>query len=164
MKPSVVGLIVAGLYAVFKLVLLMAGVQYQVLLGKASMVLVGLVMMAIFYAINMYVRTSTTYDWMTAFKKGINVSLVASVAVGIFIFIYYKWIDSFYLEQLSINEYNRMKTLIPEDKMVEFSKSLKQRYTAGNFAIMTVSIVNIAGLFSSLLVALLGKVTVKSKA
>lgn len=161
MKPSVLGVVIAGLYAVFKLVLFMAGIQYQVLVGKASMVLIAMVMLGIFYAINQYVRSAATYEWMTAFKKGINVSLVSSVVVGIFIFIYYKWIDSFYLEQLSINEYNRMKALIPAEKMDEFTKGLKQRYTAGNFAIMTVSIVNIAGLFSGLVVALLGKFTSK---
>jgi hypothetical protein len=163
MKPTIVGLVIAGLYIVFKMALYIAGVQYDVMMGKAAMILLALVMLGIFYSINFYIRNSSTYDWMAAFKKGIAVSLISSVVVGIFIFIYYKVIDPFYLEQLSINEYNRMKTMIPADKMEDFTKSLKERYTANMFAIMTVSIVNIVGLFSSLIVGFLGRMTVKRR-
>jgi hypothetical protein len=164
MKPTVVGLVIAGLYILFKLALLIAGVQYEVLMGKAAMILLALVMLGIFYSVNYYVRTSDTYDWMAAFKKGLTVALIASVVAGLFVFIYYKVIDPFYLEQLKINEYNRMKSLIKPDQMDEFNKSLKQRYTPNLFGIMTVSIVNIAGLFTSLIIAILGRMTVRRKA
>lgn len=164
MKPSVVGAIIAGLYIIFKMVLFFAHQQYEILLGKAAMVLMGLVMMGIFYAVNYYVRNSETYDWMHAFKKGITVSLTASVIAGIFVFIYYKMIDTFYLEQLSINEYNRMKTLIKPEQMEEFNKSLKSRYTPGVFGTMTTALVNIIGLITALIVSFLGRMTVKRKA
>jgi hypothetical protein len=164
MKPTVVGVVVAGLYILFKMVLYFTHQQYNVLVGKAAIILMALVMLGIFYSINFYIRNSDTYDWMAAFKKGLAVSLIGSVITGIFIFIYYKAIDPFYLEQLSINEYNQMKNMIPKEKMEEFTKSLKQRYTPNMFAIMTVSIVNIVGLFSSLIVAMLGRMTVKRKA
>jgi hypothetical protein len=164
MKPTIVGLAIAGIYILFKLALFFAGVQYEVLMGKAAMILLALVMLGIFYSVNYYVRTSDTYDWMAAFKKGLTVALIASVVAGLFVFIYYKVIDPFYLEQLKINEYNRMKSLIKPDQMDEFNKSLKQRYTPNLFGIMTVSIVNIAGLFTSLIIAILGRMTVRRKA
>jgi uncharacterized membrane protein YdjX (TVP38/TMEM64 family) len=121
-------------------------------------------MLGVFYSINYYIRTTDTYDWMTGFKKGIAVSLIASVVTGIFLFIYYKAIDPFYLEQLSINEYNRMKGLIKSDQMADYNKSLKSRYTASLFGTITTALVNIIGLISSLIVAFLGRMTAKRKA
>ena len=164
MKPTIVGLVVAGLYILFKMVLFFAGIQYEIMFGKSAMILLALVMFGIFYSINYYIRSNDTYDWMTAFKKGITVSLFASVVTGIFLFIYYKAIDPFYLEQLSINEYNRMKTLIKPEQMDDFTKSLKSRYTASLFGTITTALVNIIGLISSLIVAILGRMTVKRKA
>ena len=164
MKPSTVAFIVAGLYILFKMALYIAGVQYEVMIGKTAIILIALVMVGVFYSINYYMRTSETYDWMAAFKKGITVSLIASVVTGIFLFIYYKAIDPFYLEQLSINEYNRMKGLITADKMDEYTKSLKSRYTASLFGTFTTALVNIIGLISSLIVAFLGRMTVKKRA
>jgi hypothetical protein len=164
MKPTVVGLVIAGLYILFKLVLFFAGVQYDVMFGKTAMVLIALTMFGIFYSINYYIRSSDTYDWMAAFKKGITVSLFASVVTGIFLYIYYKTIDPFYLEQLSINEYNRMKTVIKPEQMDDFNKSLKSRYTASLFGTITTALVNIIGLISSLIVGILGRMTVKRKA
>jgi hypothetical protein len=163
MKPTIVGVVVAGLYILFKMVLFFTGQQYEVLAGKAAMILIALVMLGIFYSISFYIRTTDKYDWMTAFKKGITVSLVASVISGLFLFIYYKAIDPFYLEQLSVNEYNRMKSIIKPEQMEQFNKSLKNRYTAGNFGTITAALVNIVGLLSALIVALLGRMTVKKK-
>jgi len=57
-----------------------------------------------------------------------------------------------------------MKTLIKPDQMDAFNKSLKERYTAGTFGTITTALVNIIGLMSSLIVALLGRMTVKRKA
>jgi len=164
MKPTKVGFVIAGLFILFKMALYFANVQYEFLVGKMALILMAIVMVGIFYSINYYVRTSDGYDWMTGFKKGITVSLVASVVSGIFLFVYYKWIDPFFLEQLKINEYNRMKTLIKPDQMAKYNESLKGRYTASNFGTITAALVNIVGLISSLIVAFLGRMTVKRKA
>lgn len=164
MKPTIVGLVIAGLYILFKMVLYFTNLQYEVMLGKSAMILIALVMLGVFYSINYYIRTSDTYDWMAAFKKGIAVSLIASVVTGIFLFIYYKAIDPFYLEQLKINEYNRMKGLIKADQMADYNKSLASRYTASLFGTITTALVNIIGLISSLIVAFLGRMTAKRRA
>lgn len=163
MKPKYVGIIVASFYIVFKMTLFFLGKQNEVLAGKALIVLLAVVLLGIFYVINNYIRTSDTYDWMTAFKRGLTVSLVASVIAGVFIFIYYKWIDLDYLSNLAIAEYNTLKAKIPADKLTEFNESLEQRYKPNSFFMVTVSLVNIAGLISSLIVAMLGRMTVKQK-
>lgn len=163
MKPKYVGILVASFYIIFKMVLFFLGKQHEVLAGKALIVLLAVVLLGIFYVINNYVRTSDTYDWMAAFKRGLTVSLVASVIAGAFIFVYYKWIDLDYLSNLAVAEYNTLKAKIPADKMTEFNESLAQRYKPGSFFMVTVSLVNIAGLFSSLIVALLGRMTVRQK-
>jgi hypothetical protein len=161
MKPSYVGIIIACLYMVFKMVLYFLQVQETVLHGKTWMILLSLVLLGIFYSINHYIRTSETYDWMSAFKKGLTVSLTCSVFVGIMVFLYYKFIDINYLDNLAIAEYNHLKAQIPADKLADYNESLKNRYKANTFAIMTVSIVNIVGLIGSLIVGMLGRMTVK---
>ena len=161
MKPSYVGIIIACLYMVFKMVLYFLQVQETVLYGKAWMILLSLVLLGVFYSINNYIRTSETYDWMAAFKKGLTVSLTCSVFVGIMVFLYYKFIDIHYLDNLAIAEYNQLKAQIPADKLADYNESLKNRYRSNTFAIMTVSIVNIVGLIGSLIVAMLGRMTVK---
>jgi hypothetical protein len=161
MKPSYVGIIIACLYMVFKMVLYFLQVQETVLHGKTWMILLSLVLLGIFYSINHYIRTSETYDWMSAFKKGLTVSLTCSVFVGIMVFLYYKFIDINYLDNLAIAEYNQLKAQIPADKLADYNESLKNRYKANTFAIMTVSIVNIVGLIGSLIVGMLGRMTVK---
>lgn len=161
MKPSYVGIILACLYMVFKMVLYFLQVQETVLQGKTWMILLSFVLLGIFYSINYYMRNSETYDWMVAFKKGLTVSLTCSVIVGIMVFLYYKFIDINYLDNLAIAEYNQLKAQIPADKLAEYNESLKSRYRANTFAIMTVSIVNIAGLIGSLIVGMLGRMTVR---
>jgi len=161
MKPTYIGIAVACLYIIFKMALFFAGIQYDILSGKVWLVLIGLVLMGIFFAIISYTRTSDTYDWMVAFKRALTVSLTASVLAGIFVFVYYKFIDPGYLENLAINEYNQLKAQIPADKLEEYNKSLKSRYRANTFAIMTVSIVNIAGLIGSLIVGMMGRLMLK---
>ncbi len=143
------------------MVLYFLQVQEEVLRGKAWMILLSLVLLGIFYSINNYIRTSDTYDWMAAFKKGLTVSLTCSVFAGIFVFLYYRVIDINYLDNLAIAEYNQLKAQIPKEKLAEYNESLKNRYKSNTFAIMTVSIVNIIGLIESLLVAMLGRMTVK---
>lgn len=161
MKPTYVGILVASLFIIFKMILFFAGLQDAVKLPWVP--LLGIVLIGLFYSINHYVRTSDTYDWMGAFKKGLTVALVASVFCGIFILIYYSWIDTNYLEQRSVDEYNQLKSQIPKEKMTEYNESLKKRYRPSTFAIITVSAVNIIGLIGSLLVALLGRMTVRRK-
>lgn len=161
MKPKHVGVFVASFYIIFKMVLFFIGKQNDVLAGKALIVLLAVVLLGIFYAINNYIRTSDTYDWMAAFKRGLTVSLIASLIAGIFVFVYYKWIDVDYLNNLAISEYNTLKSKIPADKLADFNESLAQRYQPKSFFMVTVSLVNIAGLLSSLIVAMLGRMTVK---
>lgn len=161
MKPKYVGLVAASFYMVFKLILYFLGLQGEVLNGKALIVLLAVVLLGIFYVINYYIRTSSTYDWMAAFKIGLTVSLIASIVAGMFVFAYYKWIDLDYLDNLAVTEYNTLKSKIPADKMADFNESLKLRYRPSAFFMVTISLVNIAGLIGSLVVALLGRMTVR---
>lgn len=143
------------------MVVYFADLQYEVRTPWA--LLLGLVLIGIFYTINRHIRTNTTYDWMVAFKKGVTVALIASVITGIFLFIYYSAIDTSFLENQAVKEYNELKSQIPKDKIEEYNKSLKARFKPNTYAIVTVSVVNILGLIGSLMVALLGRMTVKRK-
>lgn len=163
MKPKYVGLLIASFYIVFKMILFFLGKQSEVLNGKALIVLLSIVLLGIFYVINNYIRTSDTYDWMLAFKRGLTVSLIASIIAGIFIFIYYKWIDLDYLNNLAVAEYNELKAKIPADKLSEYNEGLRKRYQPNSFFMVTISLVNIVGLISSLIVAMLGRMTIKQK-
>ncbi len=163
MKPSYVGLAVAGLYIIFKMVLFIAGIQNTVMVNSQWSILLILVLIGIFYSINQYIRSSTGYDWMAAFKKGLTVALVAGVIAGIFLYIYYSAIDTYYLELRQVEWYNQFKGQIPKDQMEESQKSMKAAFRPTTYAVVTVSIVNILGLLGSLVVALIGRFTIKRK-
>lgn len=161
MKPTYVGVLVASLYIIFKMVLFFAGIQHTFLEKTPWIPLLILVQIGIFYAINQHIRTNSTYDWMAAFKKGLTVALIASVICGIFIYIYYSAIDTDYLQLRQIEAYNKFKGQIPKEQMAESEKSLKAAFRPTTFSIVTVSAINILGLIGSLAVALIRRFTIK---
>ena len=63
MKPTYVGVLVASLYIIFKMVLFFAGIQHTFLEKTPWIPLLILVQIGIFYAINQHIRTNSTYDW-----------------------------------------------------------------------------------------------------
>jgi hypothetical protein len=152
MKPTYVGVLVASLYIIFKMVLFFAGIQHTFLEKTPWIPLLILVQIGIFYAINQHIRTNCTYDWM---------ALIASVICGIFIYIYYSAIDTDYLQLRQIEAYNKFKGQIPKEQMAESEKSLKAAFRPTTFSIVTVSAINILGLIGSLAVALIGRFTIK---
>ena len=163
MRPTYVGILVASLYIIFKMVLYFAHLQHTVLEKTPWIPLLALVLLGIFYAINQHIRTNTTYDWMAAFKKGLTVALIASVVTGLFLYIYYTTIDPDFLPLRQVDAYNEFKGQIPKEQMVESEKSLKAAFRPSNFAIVTVSAINIMGLIGSLVVALIGRMTIKNR-
>ena len=163
MKPTYVGVLAASLFIVFKMILFFTNQQYTVLVKTPWVPLLMVVLIGIFYAINHYIRTSSQYDWIVAFKKGVTVSLIAGVIAGIFVYVYYAFIDIDFLPLRQIEMYNQMKGEIAKEQMEKSDKSLKAAFSPRTFAIVTISAVNILGLIGSVIVALLGRITVRRK-
>lgn len=160
MKPSVVGLVVSGLYLIFKLVLFFTHQQHTLLPNGHWLILMVLVMIGIYYAINQYVKGSKAYNWLDAYKKGLAVALVAAVVTGGLLWLYYRYLDTDYLEIKKIEAFNKMKGQKSDEELM---KANQQAFSPGIFSVATMFLVNAIGLIGSLIVAMLGRMTLTKK-
>lgn len=94
-QQAVLGLFCAIGYFAWKIALFYTDKQHDILARFPVAPLLGLLGLAIIYAVVRY--TPAPFSPVEGFKSGARTALVAALATMVFVFVYYRLIDPFFL-------------------------------------------------------------------
>lgn len=156
MKPNGVAILCAAAYLGFRFVLYMSNMQHQVdfMVQAPFIPMYGLVFIGIIYVILQYRRTTPAYNWLDAFKLGGRVALLSALIASAGVFIYYRVIDTDYLEIVNTAFYNRRKAGGASEqelkKVLDFLQTVNTPFMRSTLLLSTITTL---GLLSSLIIS-----------
>ena len=151
-KTLILGFTAGVLYLIWKIVVLSLNKQYEPWAGFPALVIVtGL---AVFISITRFSENKLSFP--DNFKAGARAALIAGLTAGLFVFIYYNWIDPEYLvvriqEQLE----NGKAAGETADNLKKGEENLQNFFSPFWFATFTISGTAFFGMIFSLIVSAL---------
>lgn len=163
MKALRIGLAIAIAYFSLRLIAFGLNMQHQLFAKSPFIPYLILMWAGMIYAILQYRKQFPTAPWMDSFKEGGRVVLVASVLTALSIFIYYKFIDTEFLDMLSVDVYNHAKTQISGEDLEKYYEMTKFYNSPKVRSMFFLSGTTIGGLVSAVLVAYFAKLFLDRK-
>ncbi len=163
MKALKIGLGIAIAYFAIRLFAFGLNMQHQ-LFAKAPFIPFLILMWAgMIFAILQYRKEFPTAHWMESFKEGGRVVLVSAVVTALFIFIYYSYIDTEFLNMLSVDTYNFAKEQISGEELEKYYEMTKFANSPKVRSMFFLSGTTIGGLISAVIVAYMAKLFLGNK-
>lgn len=163
MKALRIGLAISIAYFALRLLAFGLNMQHKMFASFPFIPFLIFMWAGMMYAILQFRKENPKAPWMDSFKEGGRVTLVASVLTAALIFVYYSYIDTEFLDMLSINTYNFAKTQIQGEDLEKYYEMTKFANSPKVRAMFFLSGTTIAGLISSALVAYLAQAVFKKK-
>lgn len=162
MKSILSGILASFLFIVFKLLLFSLNQQHLVLTSFPAAPLIILTFAAITWTIVQYVRLHP-FSMLNVFKEGVRTGLVIAVLSSFFLYAYYAWIDTDYLEIVRIAKMQEAEKVMDAAAYKNFKNVTDFFNTPKSRTIFTLSGITIFSFLSALSLSVIARFTIAKR-
>ncbi|MBE2245784.1 MAG: DUF4199 domain-containing protein [Candidatus Competibacteraceae bacterium] len=162
MKSLLPGFGAALLFFLWKLILFFSNQQHHILAEFPAAPLMVFTFAAIAWVIIKYARTQQ-FSVIEAFKHGARVGLIAAVFSSIFVFAYYAWIDTDFLEIIRIAKMQEAEKVFTGEELENFTRATNFFNSPRARSLFTLSGMMIFAFLSALNLSLIARFTIVRK-